>query len=943
MFRPYEDLNRISENRLNQRSYYIPGGAAKYTLLNGIWDFAFFANGDLAKEPERWDTIPVPSCWQLHGYEHPNYANVRYPYPVDPPYVPDINPMGVYRRSFTREDGQKKLYLVLEGVSSCAEIEVNGTYVGYTQGAHLQAEFDLSEVARMGENTLVIRVRKWCSGSYLEDQDFLRYNGIFRDVYLLERPVGHITDVEIRPEGERVWVYTGRPTEAVLRDADGTVIAQQSFEGETELAVANPVLWNAEHPYLYDLELRCAGEVIHQDVGFRTVAISSKQELLINGVAVKLRGVNHHDSKPDTGWVMTAEDLHRDLELMKSLNMNCVRTSHYPPAPEFLQMCDRMGFYVILETDLETHGFVSRYGTVESGYDMEYPGWPAVDTAWRPSFMDRMIRAVERDKNHVSIIMWSTGNESGHGDNHKAMIDWTRHRDPSRLIHCEDASRKEMNDRPDVYSRMYPSVDEIVGFATDNIHTMPVFLCEYSHAMGNSPGDVWQYWEQILRYPRLIGGCIWEWCDHNVIENGVARYGGDFPGELTHDHNFCCDGMVFSDRSFKAGTYEIKAAYAPFRISWENGRIRYWHLMDFTDLSAYRLRYRLRCDGKVLEEDTVTLEARPHTYAYIGPQKRFPLTCAMGCAAEVSLLQPDGTEIATLECDPGIPVVEECIPAAPVVLEDAGNWIYARGDRFVYRISRQLGTFDSLCVDGEELLAGPVFIDALRAPTDNDGRRMAAKWLQGENLDRIFSKVYDVQVEGSTVSVTGSVAGVSREPYFRYTLSMTFAADGSVRLQLDGRVHEMCVWLPRLGFTFPLASKNAPMRYFGYGPLETYRDTYHHAHLDWHETTAQQEYVPYVYPQEHGNHFSTRRAEVCGKLGFACREGMDINLSLYTAKQLAKATHTDEIGASNGSYLRIDYKNSGIGSHSCGPELMHQYRLEEKNIHFTVTMYLPEA
>lgn len=943
MIRSYEDLNHISENRLPQRSYYIPEGAATYTLLNGEWDFAFFENGDLAGEVTAWNKIPVPSCWQLQGYEHPNYANVRYPYPVDPPFVPDINPMGVYRRTFVRKDAAKQLYLVLEGVSSCAEIEVNGRYVGYTQGAHLQAEFDLSDYAVQGENTLVIRVRKWCSGSYLEDQDFLRYNGLFRDVYLLERPIGHMTDVEVRTEENQVYIRTERSTEAILKNAAGRVIAQQNFDGETTLTVNNPILWNAEHPYLYELELRCAGEVIRQDVGFRTIAISEKKELLVNGVAVKLKGVNHHDSKPDTGWTMSKEDMLRDLTLMKSLNINTVRTSHYPPPPEFLQMCDRMGFYVILETDLETHGFCSRYGNVWTGYDMTDPIWPTIDTAWRPSFMDRMVRAVERDKNHASIIMWSTGNESGHADNHKAMIDWTRRRDPSRLIHCEDADRANIKGRSDVYSRMYPAVSDLTKWATDEEHSnTPVFMCEYSHAMGNGPGDVWQYWEQILKYPRLIGGCIWEWCDHNVIENGVAKYGGDFEGELTHDWNFCCDGMVFSDRSFKAGTYEIKAAYAPFRIEYqkESNRIQYHHLMDFTDLSAYRVRYTLRCDGNVLEEKTVALAAKPKDYVYIYPEQKFPLTCELACSVNVALLRADGSEVSCLECEVDIPTVQEETNHVPAVLSEEGNWIFARGERFVYRFSKQLGAFDSICVDGEELLAAPMYIDSMRAPTDNDGRTMSAKWLKGENLDRIFGKVYDLNVSDGTITLCGSIAGVSRLPYFRYTLVLRFAADGTVYTQLDGKVHEKCVWLPRLGFTFPLCRKNSPMRYFGYGPLETYCDTMHHAQLKWHETTAEQEYVPYVFPQEHGNHTAVRKAEVRGKLGFACANGMDINLSKFTAKQLANAAHTDEIGVSNGSYLRIDYKNSGIGSHSCGPELMEQFRLSEKDIHFAFTMYL---
>ncbi len=948
MARFYEDLNRISDHRLPQRSYYIPEGDAVYTLLNGEWDFAFFENGDFPGEPV-WSKIPVPSCWQLHGYEHPNYTNVNYPYPLDPPFVPDINPMGVYRRTFTRTDAAKRLYLVLEGVSSCAEIEVNGQYVGYTQGAHLQAEFDLSDYARTGENTLVIRVRKWCSGSYLEDQDFIRYNGLFRDVYLLERPEGHAADVEIIPEvSGKLTVRTGRTTSAVLYDAARNVIVAADFDGEIVLNVENPVLWNAEKPYLYELELSIAGEIIRLDVGFRSIAISKKQELLINGQSVKLKGVNHHDSTPTRGWVMSKDELQRDLTLMKSLNMNCVRTSHYPPSPEFLQMCDRMGFYVILETDLETHGFVARYGDHSSQYDMDFPGWPCVDSQWRDSFMDRMVRAVERDKNHTSIIMWSTGNESGHGDNHKLMAEWTRRRDPSRLIHIEDASRLGFEGRADVYSRMYLGYDGMEKYATDKIHQQPIFLCEYSHAMGNGPGDVWQYWELILKYPRLIGGCIWEWCDHLVYdENGVGRYGGDFPGELTHDANFCCDGMVFADRSFKAGTYEIKAAYAPFRIAYDGRRIQYRHLMDFTNLSEYRVRYTLQCDGEVVESKTVTMDAQPHEIVYIYPEKKFPMTCKLGCTVVVTLLTQDGAEVAELECGGGVPVVAETPAFVPADLKEDARYVYASGTRFAYRIDKQLGAFDQMIIDGEEMLRAPVLLDAFRAPTDNDNTRMYRYWkydrmYRSENLNRNFNKIYDVSVENGQVAFRGALAGVSRLPYFRYTLVLRIDACGTVQYALDGQVRERCPWLPRLGFTLPLANKNSRMHYFGYGPLESYCDSMHHARLNWHDTTAAQEYVPYVYPQEHGNHTSVRKTEIDGKLGFACINGMDINLSLYTADQLAEARHTDEIGPSDGSNLRIDYKVSGLGSHSCGPELASAYRLNEKDIHFAFTMYIPE-
>ena len=947
MIRPYEDLNHISENRLPQRSYYIPAGDATYTLLNGVWDFAYFENGDAAPTADaitEWGTMEVPACWQLHGCGAPNYANVRYPYPVDPPFVPDINPMGVYRRTFTYQDPEKQLYLVLEGVGSCAEVELNGQYIGYTQGAHLQAEFDLTPAAHAGENTLVIRVRKWCSGSYLEDQDFLRFSGLFRDVYLLERPVGHAADIEVRTEeNRRLFVRTDRPTHAVLRDPAGRLVWEAEFDGETTAEIANPVLWNAEKPALYDLQLDIAGEEIHQDVGFRTIAISGKQELLINGVAVKLKGVNHHDSTPDKGWVMSRADLEHDLVLMKSLNMNTVRTSHYPPSPEFLQLCDRLGFYVILETDLETHGFCTRYPG-QWAYDVEDPIWPTSDPAWRGSFLDRMIRAVERDKNHASVIMWSTGNESGHSENHRAMIDWTRRRDPSRLIHCEDASRAEMNTRPDVYSRMYPSVGTLEQYATDDAHRMPVFMCEYAHAMGNGPGDVWQYWDLIWKYPRLIGGCVWEWVDHTVMENGVGKYGGDFPGELTDDGNFCCDGMVFADRTFKAGSYEVKAAYAPFRIAYDHGRIQYRHLMDFTNLREYQIRYALKCDGRLLEEKTVTLAAEPKETVYIVPGVQFPLTCRLGSTVDVTLLRRDGTEVARLECPGSAAVINDPAVGSTAALTEDAQFIYAHGARFAYRFNKLLGAFDQICVDGEEQLAVPIRLDAFRAPTDND-RHIREKWVynetqKGENFDRQFSKVYDARVEADAIAVSGSLAGVSHLPFFRYTMRLRIDADGTVHTTLDGTVRADCIWLPRLGFTLKLAQKNSAMRYFGYGPLETYCDTFHHAQLDWHDTTAAQEYVPYIYPQEHGNHYGVRAAVVNGKLRFAGAQGMEINLSQYSAMQLYLAKHTDEIGESDGSYLRIDYKVSGIGSNSCGPALEPEFRLDEKQIHFTFTMGL---
>ena len=336
------------------------------------------------------------------------------------------------------------------------------------------------------------------------------------------------------------------------------------------------------------------------------------RSLLINGVSVKLHGVNHHDTSKYRGWCQSNDELRADLELMKELNINCVRTSHYPPTPAFVQMCDELGFYVVMETDIESHGFVRREANVAYNYDVGSNAWPCTNREWKKEHVERMIRMVELYKNHASIIMWSTGNESGHGSNHVEMIRWTRKRDNTRLIHCEDASRKGQIHNADVYSRMYPSFEELETAAlTDDIN-MPVFLCEYAHAMGNGPGDVYEYNELFDKYPKLIGGCIWEWADHVVTVDGVQKYGGDFEGELTHDENFCCDGMVFADRSLKAGSLEAKAAYQPIKTWFEDGKLTVKNRLDFTNLDEYEFTYAVESDGNVVWEQTVRLSTEPH-------------------------------------------------------------------------------------------------------------------------------------------------------------------------------------------------------------------------------------------------------------------------------------------------------------------------------------------
>ncbi len=939
----YEDVLHTSENRLPPRAWYIPGGNAEYRLLNGNWDFAFFEDGDYACEPEHWDTIPVPSCWQMQGYEHPNYTNVNYPYPVDMPYVPNINPMGLYRRSFEIPEDQKLTYLVLEGVSSCGVIYINGQKVGFTQGSHLQAEFDVTAFVHPGTNELRIQVYKWCVGSYLEDQDFLRFNGLFRDVYLLRRSEGHLRDFEISTDKNVLHLKVDRPCHVRILDK-ANVAAELVCESTADITISNPVFWNAEEPYLYTLELTCGDEVIRQKFGFRDVAISDKKELLINGRPVKLRGVNHHDTTPAHGWVITRAEVRQDLELMKKLNINAIRTSHYPPIPELPELANELGFYLVLENDIETHGFLNKVGSsAVDGYYGENPAWPHTRPEWKKEHLERMERTLERDKNQTSVIIWSVGNESGYGPNYDDMLDYMHARDPRRLAHSERESASMKQSKADVFSIMYPSIQRLNELAEDPKINFPVFMCEYAHAMGNSPGDVWQYWESIYSRPNLIGGCVWEWADHAVYQDGNLRYGGDFPGELTHDGNFCCDGMVFADRSLKSGTMEIASAYCPIRICWTNEGLKVHSCLDFANLNRYRALWKITVDGAVLEEHLCRLDVAAGASTVLVPENKLPETCRLGAFAEVILTDTQGTIAADLQVPVPCTVAAESHEAAPARFHSEGKYIYASGSRFLYRFNRQTGNLDSMIIAGREWLDAPVALTAFRAPTDND-RHIKIKWFHegnwaGENLNTNFTNVRSMEAEDGKIVIRAAQAGVSRRPWLEYTLTIAVDEEGTMCFDLNGTVPQDMIWLPRLGFEFRIPGKNLPFRYFANGPLESYEDSCHHGTVGFHESTALDEYVPYVRPQEHGSHVSCRELTLNDTVRFT-GDNFSFNVSQYDAHHLAETGHADELVPADYTTVRVDYRVSGLGSASCGPELMEEFRLKEKDISFSFRMEL---
>lgn len=964
--RKYENLNCLSENRRKPRAFYIPENAGAKIDLNGIWDFAFYQN-DFDEECSASGKIDVPSCWQCRGYEKPYYTNIVYPFPVDPPRVPVENPMGVYTREFEIADTEKKHYAVFEGVSSCLELFINGVYAGYSQASRLMAEFDISSLVKAGKNTITVKVRKWCLGSYLEDQDCFRYSGIFRDVYLLSRPEGHIGDIDIVTEQEdsavsvegntadnavtgRIHVNFEGCADVALYDVGGRLLDTQRSDGNAEFEVENAVLWNAEKPRLYELVFTYKEEVIRQSVGFVAYGINEHSAFTVNGVEVKLKGVNHHDTHPENGYTMTDEEILKDLKLMKQLNINCIRTSHYPPAPKFLEYCNRMGFYVVLETDIETHGFVFRLPG-GCGYDcIDNPEWIGNQSEWREAFLERMERTYERDKNHPCIFAWSTGNESGHCENHYEMMKWLRKKDKRRLIHCEDASRlghsrntKEPSYyyRPDLYSFMYPEYGDVEEYAKDDQWKLPYFFCEYSHSMGNGPGDVKDYWDIIYRYPKLIGGCIWEWADHTYVENGVPKYGGDF-GELTNDGNFCADGLVTHDRKFKAGSLNAKYAYQYVRFELLKGAVRVTNLFDFTDLDEYTVTVEVNADGQPFARSEYCLALGPKDSCELPLQ--YPKTCSLGAFAVCRMFDQTGYEVAMTELALPVPVTgtrtwDDCDGVE--VMESAGKYAVRTGE-MMYEISKHTGLLTQIYRGEEKQLISPVQLTAWRAPTDNE-EGLVRKWghadnYSGENLDRIFNSVYEICRRENVICVQGSLAGVGRVPFLHYNLQFAFYNGGKMHVKLFGNVRENCVWLQRLGFEFVLPEEKNEFRYYGRGPMENYCDMRWHTTTGFFESSAEREYVPYIRPQEHGNHTGCKQLFMKDSLAFTADTEFEINVSAFSAKALTEARHIDELKRDGATHVRIDYKNSGMGSNSCGPVLKEEYRLSEKEIEFSFTI-----
>ncbi|CAM3822223.1 MULTISPECIES: glycoside hydrolase family 2 TIM barrel-domain containing protein [Paenibacillus] len=986
----WDDLDVLHVNREEPRAHYIPYAddrSAKlakrahspfYQTLNGQWKFRYYKSVHEVKEAfyedgvdvSDWDDLIVPSCWQTNGYDQMHYSNVNYPFPCDPPFVPDRNPAGLYIRDFqVREEWvDKKKYVVFEGVNSCFYLWVNGSFVGYSQGSRMPAEFDLSPYLRSGSNRMAVMVLKWSDGSYLEDQDAWRYSGIFRDVYLLARSECRIRDVFYQTELSdsfdksvlQCTIDTVGSVEVSIQlvDADGVKRGEASgtIDGSAtfNLAVEQPKLWNAERPYLYSLFVCGGGEVLHFRVGMRKIEVQDGV-FLINGQAVKLKGVNRHDSHPELGQTIPLNHMIQDLYLMKRHNVNTIRTSHYPNDPRFLDLCDELGFYVIDEADLESHGVLHA-----GDYHML-----AKNPTWEKAFLERAIRMVERDKNHASVIMWSLGNESGYGINHITMARWTKERDSSRLIHYEGAALK-YNGHPDtdcldVNSRMYATVQELLDYATDKSLNKPLLLCEYSHAMGNSCGDLQDYWDVIYKYSKLMGGCVWEWCDHgikSVSSEGEIffAYGGDF-GDMPNDGNFCIDGLVSPDRIPHTNLLELKKVIAPVLLEAEDvskGLLRVTNRYDFVDLSECVIAWKVECDGETIEQGQLPLlHTAPKQSEIIEVPYSSPAASGRWFL-HVTVMQRNDTrwaaagyEITSEQFE--LPAAHLCANQESTVawkstltVKTYGAEVWIEGFDFLHVFDLQAGAFTQVTKHGVPLLQGMPKFHIWRAPVDND-RKIKMLWKQ-EGYDRIETKIYRSEMTQASIDkvrfeVEFSLGGYIKLPILRGLAIWEVDGEGVITVATEMKVREELPYLPRIGLQWIMPSGNEEVEYFGYGPHESYIDKRRSVRKGKYALTVDEMYHSYVVPQENGSRYGTEWATVSNALGMGLRftsPGSEYSFQAlhYTPEDLTSAMHTHELKRRKETIVHLDHRMNGIGSSSCGTDLLEPYQLSDKQFAF---------
>lgn len=1005
----YENLDVLHKNTMPNRAYYIPASFAdtnllenrelsdRFQLLSGQWQFRYYPSIYEAKDEfyregfdtSDFDSVNVPGVWQNYGYDHHQYTNTRYPFPMDPPYVPYENPCGEYVKSFYYKKDEKapKAFLNFEGVDSCFYVWVNGTFVGYSQVSHATSEFDITDCVREGENTLAVLVLKWCDGTYMEDQDKFRMSGIFRDVYLLKRPEEGIYDYFVKAyptsdyqdgKVELKFKYQNKkiPVGIKIYDEMDVLLAEtQMSDEETSIEIKNVHLWNAEEPYLYTMILETEEEVITEQIGFREIH-AQEGILYINGEKVKFHGVNRHDSDPVTGFVISRQQMMRDLKIMKEHNVNAIRTSHYPNAPEFYRLYDRLGFYVIDEADNESHGTGNIYREDTTGGE-QLKQWNQImadNPLYTAATVDRTRLCVERDKNRPSVVIWSMGNECAYGCAFEEALKWTKEYDNTRLTHYESAryisdKRKYDYSNIDLYSRMYPALEEIHEYFK-NDGTKPFIMCEYCHAMGNGPGDLEDYFQVVDQYEKACGGFVWEWCDHAIntgktIDGKVKyAYGGDHQ-EFPHDSNFCMDGLVYPDRRPHTGLMEFKNVFRPVRVmsfSQDRKEIVLRNYMDFVNLKDYMyIQYQVTCDGTVIETETIRDEELLDIPAH--EQKTVPLSLNLPdqgkCFLKLTYFLKEKTQLLPADFELGFEEVEltvgvnenqtvknilcDCNRTAEFQIQEDDCSLVVETPEFCYTYNKTKGLFSSLVYHNQNLLDAPMEYNIWRAPTDNDNL-IKHKWKDAQ-YDHTVTRAYETTVnvgENRVVIMSVlSIAPISMQRVLDIRANWTIFADGVVDVRLDVEKNPHFPFLPRFGFRMFLPKSMSKVTYCGIGPMESYIDKRRAGYHGLFNTDVKALYEDYIRPQENGSHYDCDYVRISNdsvRINVAGEKTFSFNASVYTQEELTQKSHNYQLEESPYTVLCVDYRQSGIGSNSCGPELAPQYQLNDSKFCFKVRL-----
>ena len=1002
--RYYENLSVLHENTMPARAYYIPASrrmdnlvehreeSDRMQLLNGTWKFQYFNSiydiqdsfFEKNYDTENFDEIQVPSVWQMAGYDTHQYTNIRYPFPFDPPYVPQDIPCGAYVHTFeySRDEKAPKSFLNFEGVDSCFYVWINGSYIGYSQVSHMTSEFDVTDVLQDGTNTVAVLVMKWCDGSYLEDQDKFRMSGIFRDVYILKRPKQAISDYHIKTRIEDMLAkveiemkfYFPLNVKISIEDRNGAVVALGSIaeEGTAVLEIASPELWNTENPYLYKLIFETENEVIVDHIALRKIEIKD-QVIYLNGQKIKFRGVNRHDSDPVTGFTISLEQLTTDLTLMKQHNFNAIRSSHYPNAPFFYEMCDKYGFMVIDEADIEAHGPFMIYRKEDTDYN-RFKRWNemiADDPAWEEAIVDRVKLMVERDKNRFCIVMWSMGNESAYGCNFEKALEWTKNFDPDRITQYESARYRNYDEtydysNLDVYSRMYPALSEIQEYL-DKDGSKPFLLVEYCHSMGNGPGDFEDYFQMIQDNDKMCGGFVWEWCDHAIAhgtaENGktIYAYGGDH-GEEIHDGNFCMDGLVYPDRTVHTGLLEYKNVYRPARVisyDKESGELVLHNYMDFDDLKDYvKISYELTQDGLVISKGKLPeVSAAPHSEGKINLKINVPesgkcylkfiyhLKKELPLLDEDHILGFDEIEVSQKDakCQLAEKWVEKTVTDSELQVSEDDTQIHIKGREFAYTIDRRTALFTEMKFAGREYLNHPMELNIWRAPTDND-MYIKSEWKKA-HYDKAYTRAYTTEVvqgkHGVKITSHASVVAETVQKILDVTITWKIEAAGKIDADIAVTKDDEFPDLPRFGVRMFLDKKLSAARYFGMGPQESYCDKHQAASHGLYHANVDDLHEDYIRPQENGSHYDCEYVELNNSrygIVVSAENAFSFNASYYTQEELEKKTHNYELIESDSVVFCVDYALNGIGSNSCGPVALDQYRFDDVLFRFQFTL-----